>query len=177
MYLVYILRVKDQRRTKDKPRNDLRTTNHQKVLFIKIAISFTSLIPSSIPPTDDRETTDRKPIQLPASPKALFLRLLPKQVFFVPEKVDSIPNKVYSLPEIVDILHSALIFYPLASVPIRVNLVLNFRLKSCIFQKICWNFVERHTFLHKFCRKVCVCQKKTISLHGKIIKSICKQQQ
>ena len=177
MYLVFKRTAKDQRRTKDEPRNDQRTPNYQNVLLVKIAISFTSLIPRLIPPTDDREKSDRTPTQLPASPKALFLRLLPKQVFFVPEKVDSIPNKVYSLPEIVDILHSALIFYPLASVPIRVNLVLNFRLKSCIFQKICWNFVERHTFLHKFCRKVCVCQKKTISLHGKIIKSICKQQQ
>ena len=103
MYLVFKRTAKDQRRTKDKPRNDLRTTNHQKVLFIKIAISFTSLIPSSIPPTDDRETTDRKPIQLPASPKALFLRLLPKQVFFVPEKVDSHPKKVNSFPETIDL--------------------------------------------------------------------------
>ena len=28
--------------------------------FIKIALSFLSLIPPSIPPTDDRETTDRR---------------------------------------------------------------------------------------------------------------------
>ena len=29
--------------------------------FLKIAVSFPSLIPSSIPPTDDREMTDRTP--------------------------------------------------------------------------------------------------------------------
>ena len=69
-----MLRVKDQGETKEEPRNDQRTTNHQKVLFIKIAVSFTSLIPSPILPTDNREKTDRTPTQLPASPKALFLR-------------------------------------------------------------------------------------------------------
>ena len=69
-----MLRVKDQGETKEEPRNDQRTPNHQKVLFIKIAVSFTSLIPSPILPTDNREKTDRTPTQLPASPKALFLR-------------------------------------------------------------------------------------------------------
>ena len=103
MYLVYILRVKDQGRTKDEPRMNLRTPNHQNVLFVKIAIYFTSLIPSPISPTDDREKSDRTPTQLPASPKALFLRLLPKQVFFVPEKVDSHPKKVNSFPETIDL--------------------------------------------------------------------------
>ena len=69
MYLTNPSRAKDQGRTKDEPRNDLRTTNHQKVLFIKIAVPFTSLIPSLILPTDDRETTERTPTQLPAHKK------------------------------------------------------------------------------------------------------------
>ena len=70
-----MLRVKDQGETKEEPRNDQRTPNHQKVLFIKIAVSFTSLIPSLIPPRDDRENTERTPTQFPASKKARFLRL------------------------------------------------------------------------------------------------------
>ena len=52
-----MLRAKDQGRTKDEPRNDQRTPNHPKVLFIKIAVSFISLIPSLIPPRELRETT------------------------------------------------------------------------------------------------------------------------
>ena len=38
-YLVYILRAKYKRRTKDEPTYTLRTPNHQKVLFVKIAPS------------------------------------------------------------------------------------------------------------------------------------------
>ena len=30
------------------------------MLFVKIAVSFSSLIPYLIPPTDDRETTERR---------------------------------------------------------------------------------------------------------------------
>ena len=84
MHLPKLSRVKDQGRNKDEPRNDqrnnrsstreIRTPNYQNVLFVKIAISFTSLIPSPILPTDNRENTERRPTQLPASPKALFLR-------------------------------------------------------------------------------------------------------
>jgi hypothetical protein len=48
------------------------------VLFIKIAISFTSLIPCLIPPTDDREKTERTPHQLPAYKKCFLLRLSEK---------------------------------------------------------------------------------------------------
>ena len=70
-----MLCVKDQRRTKEEPRMNQRTPNHQKSTFVKIAVSFTSLIPFPILPTDNREKTDRTPTQLPASPKALFLRL------------------------------------------------------------------------------------------------------
>ena len=75
-----MLRTKDQGRTKEEPRNDLRTPNHQKVRFIKIAVSFTSLIPTLIPPTDDREKTERRAKRyraLAAKNSALFLRLLP----------------------------------------------------------------------------------------------------
>ena len=70
-----MLRVKDQRETKEEPRNDQRTPNHQKVLFIKIAILFPSLIPCLFPSREHRQTTEKTPTQLPVSPKALFLRL------------------------------------------------------------------------------------------------------
>ena len=103
MNLPYLSRAKDQVRTKEEPRMNLRTPNHQKVLFVKIALSFTSLIPCLIPPTDDRENTEKTPTQLPASKKVLFLRLLPKKVVCIPKKVDSFPEKVYSFPETVDL--------------------------------------------------------------------------
>ena len=64
------------------------------MLFIKIAVSFTSLIPSSIPPTDDRETTERTPTQLPAYKKCVLLRLPPEKVVLFPKKVDRLPEKV-----------------------------------------------------------------------------------
>ena len=64
------------------------------VLFIKIAVSFTSLILPSIPPTDDRENSEGTPTQLPATKKCCFLRLLPKKANPIPEKVDSFPEKV-----------------------------------------------------------------------------------
>ena len=43
-------------RTKEQPKN----SKIQKRLFIKIAVSFPSLIPCLIPPTDDRENTERR---------------------------------------------------------------------------------------------------------------------
>ena len=61
----------NQRWTKDEPKN----SQTQKSTFIKITISFTSLIPSSIPSTDDRETTERGAHQLPARKKWRLLRL------------------------------------------------------------------------------------------------------
>ena len=70
MYLIYILRVKDQGETKDEPKN----SQTQKSTFIKIAVSFTSLIPCLIPPTDDREKTERTPTEDLMTKKALFLR-------------------------------------------------------------------------------------------------------
>ena len=92
MYLIFKHRVKDQGRnnrssllgeirTKEEPRNDqrnnrsstreIRTPNHQKVLFIKIAFSFPSLIPCLIPPTDDREKTERRAHQLLVTKSAI----------------------------------------------------------------------------------------------------------
>ena len=62
------------------------------ITFIKIAVSFTSLIPSLIPPTDDREKTERTPKEYLMTKKALFLRLSPKEVDSFPEKVDFIPK-------------------------------------------------------------------------------------
>ena len=69
--------------------------------FIKIAISFTSLIPCPIPPTDNRETTEGTPKEGHMTKKALFLRLSPK-------KVDLIPEKVVSMPKTVDLHFSPL---------------------------------------------------------------------
>ena len=72
-----------------------------KSTFIKIAVSFTSLIPCLSSPTDDREKTERTPTQLLASPKCYFLRLLPNKVALLPKKVVSLPKKVDCFPEIV----------------------------------------------------------------------------
>ena len=69
MYLPKFSRVKDQGETKEEPRNDQRTPYHQNVLFIKIAVSFTSLIPSLIPPREHRPTTERRAYQLPVTQK------------------------------------------------------------------------------------------------------------
>ena len=94
-------RVKDQGRTKERPKNSERTPKQEKSSFIKIAISFTSLIPCLILPTDDREKTERTPHQLPAHKKCCFLRLLPNKVVLIPKKVDSFPKTVDYIPEIV----------------------------------------------------------------------------
>ena len=59
-----------QGRTKDEPKN----SQLQKVLFIKNPISFTSLIGCSIPPSDDRETTEGTPQQLRTSIKVHFIK-------------------------------------------------------------------------------------------------------
>ena len=73
------------------------------ITFIKIAASFTSLIPSLIPPTDDREKTEGTPKEDQMTKKALFLRLSPKKVDLIPEKVVYLPKKVDSFPETVDL--------------------------------------------------------------------------
>ena len=62
--------------------------------FIKIDISFSSLIPCLILPTDDRENTERRTHQLPVTKSAICYDWLPKKVDSVSEKVDPIPKKV-----------------------------------------------------------------------------------
>ena len=64
------------------------------MLFIKIAVSFPSLIPCLILPTDDRENSERTPTQLPETKKCYLLRLPPKKVDYIPKKVDCVPEIV-----------------------------------------------------------------------------------
>jgi hypothetical protein len=83
----------NQGRTKDEPKN----AEIENVRFIKIAVSFTSLIPCLILPTDDREKTERRAKRyraLVAKNSALFLRFIPKKVASHPKKVASHPKKV-----------------------------------------------------------------------------------
>ena len=94
----------NQGRTKDEPKN----SETQKVLFIKISVSFSSLIPCLIPPTDDREKTERRPTEYLMTKKALFLRLSPKKVDLIPEKVVFIPKTVDYFPETEDLHFSPL---------------------------------------------------------------------
>ena len=88
----------NQRRTKDGPKN----SETQKSIFIKIAISFTSLIPCLVLPRELRETTEGTPKEDHMTKKALFLRLSPKKVDLIPEKVVSLPKTVDSFPAKVD---------------------------------------------------------------------------
>ena len=74
-----------------------RTPKLKKSTFIKIANSFTSLISCPIPPTDNRETTERRAKRyraLATKNSALFLRLTPKKVDLIPEKVVFLPKTV-----------------------------------------------------------------------------------
>ena len=89
----------NQRRTKDEPKNP----KIQKVHFIKIAVSFTSLIPCLVLPRELRETTEGTPKEDHMTKKSLFLRLSPKKVDLSPKKVDSHPKKVDSFPETIDL--------------------------------------------------------------------------
>ena len=73
------------------------------MLFIKIAVSFTSLIPCLVLPRELRETTEGTPKEDHMTKKALFLRLSPEKVNLIPEKVVFIPKKVDSFPETVDL--------------------------------------------------------------------------
>ena len=77
----------NQGQTKDEPKN----AKLQNVRFIKIAVSFTSLIPCLIPPRELRPTTERRATQLLAYEKCCLLRLLPKKVDSIPKMIDSIP--------------------------------------------------------------------------------------
>ena len=99
MYLIYILRVKDQGRTKEQPKN----SQPPKSAFIKIAVSFTSLTPCLVLPRELRETTEGTPKEDHMTKKALFLRLSPKKVDLIPEKVVFIPKTVDYFPETVDL--------------------------------------------------------------------------
>ena len=65
------------------------------ITFIKIAVSFSSLIPYLIPPTDDRETTERIPKEDLMTKKALFLRLNPKKVDSFPKIASSFGDSLY----------------------------------------------------------------------------------
>ena len=70
--------------------------------FIKINISFISLIPCLKTPTDDRQTTERRAKRyraLAAKNSVLFVKILPKIVNLIPKKVDLIPEKVVFLPK------------------------------------------------------------------------------
>ena len=89
---------KNQGRTKDEPKN----AKSQNVRFLKIAVSFPSLIPCLIPPRDDRENTERRATELLAYEKCCLLRLLPKEVISIPKKVVPIPKKVDSFPKTID---------------------------------------------------------------------------
>ena len=80
----------NQGQTKERPKN----SETQKSTFIKIAISFTSIILCLVLPRGLRETTERTPKVDHMTKKALFLRLSPKKVDLIPEKVDSIPETV-----------------------------------------------------------------------------------
>ena len=86
-------------RTKDEPKN----AKLQNVRFIKIDVSFSSLIPCLILPTDDREKSERTPKEHLMNKKVLFLRLSPKKVDLIPEKVVTLPKKVDYFPEKVDL--------------------------------------------------------------------------
>ena len=74
--------------------------------IIKIAVSFTFLVPCLIQPREHRETTERRAKRyraLAAKNSALFLRLSPKKVDLIPEKVVSLPKKVDSNPKMVNL--------------------------------------------------------------------------
>ena len=99
MYLLKFSRAKDQRWTKDEPRINQGTPKLKMCFLLRLP----SLIPCLIPPTDDREKSDRTPSQLPTTKKCNFIRLLPNKVVLIPKKVDSHPKKVDSFPETIDL--------------------------------------------------------------------------
>ena len=85
----------NQRRTKERPKN----SESGNVRFIKIAPSFTSLIPCLIPPRELRPTTDRTTAQLLVYKKCYLLRLPPKKVDYIPKKFVPISKKVDRIPK------------------------------------------------------------------------------
>ena len=74
----------NQGQTKDEPKN----AKSQNMRFIKIALSFSYLIPCLVLPRELRETTEGTPKEDHMTKKVLFLRLSPKKVDLIPEKVD-----------------------------------------------------------------------------------------
>ena len=116
-------------------------------MFIKIAFSFPSLILCLIPPTDDRETTERTPTEHLMTKKALFLRLSPKKVDLIPEKVVFIPKKVDSIPETVDLhfspLHPTLYILHQKN-HLKKRFFLHISKKKCIFASGIVNCKENH---------------------------------
>ena len=106
MYYVYTLHAKNQGwnnrssplgeiRTKERPKN----AEIENVRFVKIALSFTSLIPCLKTPSEDRENSEGTLTQLPAYKKCFFLRLLSKKVVPLPKKVDSYPKTIDYFPK------------------------------------------------------------------------------
>ena len=78
----------------------------EKVLLLRFAVSFPSLIPCPVPPRELRETTERRAKRyraLAAKNSVLFVKILPKIVNLIPKKVDLIPEKVVTLPKTVDL--------------------------------------------------------------------------
>ena len=67
-----------------------------------------SLIPCLVLPRELREKTERTPTEDLMTKKAFFLRLSPKKVDLIPEKVVSPPKIVDSFPETVDLHFSPL---------------------------------------------------------------------
>ena len=105
------------------------------MLFIKIAVSFTSLIPCLVLPRELRETTEGTPKEDHMTKKALFLRLSPKKVDFIPEKVDPVPKKVAPNPKIVNSIPKSVV---LSTRPLNKNhsnshFYLVMSKKCCIF--------------------------------------------
>ena len=67
----------------------------QKSTFLKIPISFTPLIPCPLPPTEEREKTERTTAQLLASKKCFLLRFAPSHHLV---KLLRFPHKYLCIP-------------------------------------------------------------------------------
>ena len=109
------------------------------MLFIKIAVSFTSLIPCLVLPRELRETTEGTPKEDHMTKKALFLRLSPKKVDLIPEKVVSPPKKVDSFPKIASSFGDSL-YGSARKKTSYSNKKYTFLSKKCIFLEILTSF-------------------------------------
>ena len=88
------------------------------MLFIKIVLSFSSLIPYLILPTDDRENSD----STPRPQKVLFLKIdILKKIASIPKKITSFPKKVDYITKIVDIVLFVRIFEYIAISSLFIN--------------------------------------------------------